>query len=102
MPTDFDWRKYRKQQMAPEPPPPPPAGFVITSWIFNAFFYVFLGISAVSLWNFVEDANQTLKIVDHCNDQKGVAVRTIRGDAVCIKEDVLTQVLNAKNTNQAK
>lgn len=102
MPTDFDWRKFRKQQMEPEPPPPPPAGFIVTRWIFNAFFYVMLGISVVSLWNFTEDANQTLKIVDHCNDQNGVAVRTIRGDAVCIKADVLTQVLNAKNTNQAK
>jgi hypothetical protein len=102
MPTDFDWRKYKKERMEPELPPEKPVGFMIRYWVFNAFFYIMFIISAFSLWNFTQDASQTLKIVDHCNEQKGVAIRTIRGDAVCIKEDVLTQVLNAKNNNQAK
>ncbi len=50
---------------------------------------------------FTNDAAYTLKVVDHCNDQKGVAVRTMRGDTVCIREDALTEVLG-KSTNHVK
>ena len=60
-----------------------------------------ISLIVFSLWMFTTDAEYTLKIVDHCNDQKGVAVRTIRGDTVCIREDALTEVLG-KSTNHIK
>ena len=101
MPTDFDWKKSRRQQQEPEPSPPP-AGFIIAGWIFNAFFYITIGLSAISLWNYTTESANVLRILDNCAEQKGVAIRTLRGDAVCIREDVLTQVLNTKITNQVK
>jgi len=99
MPTDFDWKKYRKQQAEPEPPEEstPPKGMV---WIFNVFFYVMVGFSILSLWNYTTESSNILKILDNCAEQKGIAVRTLRGDAVCIREDVLTQVL--KNSDKIK
>ena len=104
MPTDFDWKTWKKRQQEPEPPPPPPEEpkiHKLIEGIANLLLYGVLILSLVFVWISSTESNALLKIVDHCNDQKGVAVRTIRGDAVCIREDALTEVLG-KSTERAK
>lgn len=102
MPTEFDWKTWKKKQNEPPPPPPEEPKIIgILTWTANILFYVVIVVSFFSLWLFTNDAALNVKIVDRCNDQKGVAVRTVRGDTVCIREDTLTEVLG-KSTERAK
>ena len=102
MPTDFDWKTWKKKQNEPEPlPPEEPKIYRIIEVAANVLGLVVVSLVVFSLWMYTTDAAYTLKVIDHCNDQKGVAVRTIRGDTVCIREDALTEVLG-KSTNHIK
>ena len=101
MPTDFDWKTWKRKKEEPAPPPPEePKTDKNLALAANVLFYIVIAVGLFNLWIFMEDSNQILKIIDTCNEQKGVAVKTLRGDAVCIKQDVLTNVLD-KNTNRA-
>ena len=103
MPTEFDWKSWKKRQNEPPPPPPPEEpkiiGVIVTSA--NIIFYMVLFSVFFSLWFYTTESATNMKIIDRCNDQKGIAVRTVRGDTVCIKEDVLTEVLG-KSTDHVK
>ncbi len=102
MPTDFDWKTWKKKQNEPPPPPPEePKSHKFLEVMANVLGITVVSLIVFSLWIFTNDAAYTLKVVDHCNDQKGVAVRTMRGDTVCIREDALTEVLG-KSTNHVK
>lgn len=103
MPTDFDWKTWKRKQQEPEPPPPPPeppANFFMELMANGLFYVVVLG-SLIMAYIMTSDMENATKIAHICNEQKGVAIRTIRGDAVCVKEDVLTDVLTAKTPNRA-
>jgi len=103
MPTDFDWKAWKKRKEEPPPPPPEPeprSHAIIESMANILFFIVVLG-GLFLAWITVNDLDSSSKISYICKEQKGVAIRTIRGDAVCIKEDVLTDVLTPKSTNRA-
>ena len=105
MPTDFDWKTWKRKQQEPEPPPPEPEDPKIIkfiTWFADIMLYIVLAVSMVGVWLYTIDASNTIKLIDKCNEQKGVAVKTLRGDTVCIKEDVLTDVLNAKIPDRAK
>ena len=104
MPTDFNWKEWkRKQKELREeiPPPEEPKIAGIVTLLVNAVIIVVVSLILFSWWSFSTDAAYILKVVDHCSDQKGVAVRTMRGDTVCIREDALTEVLG-KSTNHIK
>lgn len=103
MPTDFDWKTWKKRKEEPPPPPPPPeprSHLIIEKMATGLFYFVVIGALLFG-WILTSDLDNTTRIAMKCNEQKGVAIRTIRGDAVCIKEDALTDILNAKNTNRA-
>jgi len=103
MPTDFDWKTWKRKKEEPPPPPPapePPAHRFMELMANGLFYVVVLGSLAMA-WIMTNDVNSAMRIIDNCNEQKGVAIRTMRGDAVCIKEDVLTDVLTAKTPNRA-
>lgn len=102
MPTEFDWKTWKKRQNEPPPPPEPePKAHTIVELMANGLFYVVVLGSLVMAYIMTTDMDNAMRITTICNEQKGVAIRTMRGDAVCIREDVLTNVLNAKNTNRA-
>ena len=102
MPTDFDWKTWKKKQNEPPPPPPeePKAHKFIESAA-NVMLYIVLIASLVFVYFSSVESTYTLKVVDHCTNQKGVAIPTVRGDIVCIREDTLTEVLG-KSTNHIK
>lgn len=104
MPTDFDWKAWKRKKEEPPPPPPlpEPKSHVIIELMANGLFYVVVLGSLAMAWIMTNDMSNAMRITDICNEQNGVAIRTIRGDAVCIKQEVLTDVLNAKQTNKAK
>jgi len=102
MPTDFDWKTWKKKQQEPPPPPPEePKIHILFEGLANALLIAVLVLSLMFVWFSSEESNHVLKVVDHCNSQKGVAVQTVRGDVVCIREDSLTEVLG-KSTERAK
>ena len=103
MPTDFDWKTWKKKQYEPEPPPPPeePKFVQYLTVAANILMLVVVSLIIFSWWLFTTDADYTWKVISHCSDQKGVAVRTMRGDTVCVREDALTEVLG-KSTNHVK
>lgn len=102
MPTDFDWKSWKKRQREPEPPPPEPKVHGVIEWMANGLLYALIIGSLVYVWVINNDLENATKIAHICNVQKGVAIRTIRGDAVCVKADVLTDVLTAKMPNRAE
>ena len=102
MPTDFDWKTWKKQRDLPPPPPPEEPkiiGYLTTAA--NVLMIVILSLILFSWWLFSNDAEYYNKVIYHCQEQKGVAVNTVRGDTVCIREDALTEVLG-KSTNHVK
>ena len=103
MPTEFDWKTWKKKQNEPEPPPPPPEpklhGYI--EGLANALLFAVLIGSLLFVWSSSVESDYLLKVIDHCNSQKGVAVKTIRGDVICIREDSLTEVLG-KSTDHIK
>lgn len=102
MPTDFDWKTWKKKQHEPEPPPPPePPAHRFMELMANGLLYVVVLGSLFFAWLMTSDIENATRIAHICNEQKGVAIRTIRGDAVCVKADVLTDVLTAKTPNRA-
>lgn len=104
MPTDFNWRDWKKKQLREQEPPPPEEPKIVKALVVfaNMMLYVVLIVSLAGLLMYTNDASNTMKLIDKCNYQKGVAIRTLRGDAVCIKEEYLTDFLNSKHTNQIK
>lgn len=87
MPTDFDWgklREARSKETIPEEP----------KYTINFGLILFIVFTGIISWGFINEATETLKVVDYCNELHGVPIRTLRGDTVCIKQDVLTDVLN--------
>ncbi len=102
MPTDFDWKTWKKRQNEPPPPPPEePKMHKFIETLASVMLYIVLIASVVFVYISSVSSSYTLKVVDHCTDQKGVAVPTVRGDVVCIREDALTEVLG-KSTNPVK
>jgi len=103
MPTDFDWKAWKKRKEEPPPPPPQPEPKTNTflELIANGLFYIVVLGSLLMAYIMTSDIDNSMRIISKCNEQQGVAIRTMRGDAVCIKQDVLTDVLNAKSTNKA-
>lgn len=101
MPTDFDWKNWKKRKEEPPPPPPEPKSHAIIELMTNGLFYIVVIGFLFMAWLMTSDLDNASKIAYICKEQKGVAIRTIRGDAVCIKEDVLTNVLT-KNVERAK
>jgi hypothetical protein len=73
--------------------------FILT--LASVVLYSVIVDSVVFFYFSYVESSYTLKVVDHCTDQKGVAVPTVRGDVVCIREDALTEVLG-KSTNHVK
>lgn len=102
MPTDFDWNSWKKKQKELDPLPPEEPKFIkFMEILANTLMFSVIIIVLLTLYAYSEEAAYILKVVDRCHDQNGIAVRTVKGDTVCIKEDVLTEVLG-KNTTQAK
>jgi len=102
MPTDFDWKTWKKRQNEPPPPPPEePKMHKFIETLASIMLYIVLVGSVVFVYFSSVSSSYTLKVVDHCTDQKGVAIPTVRGDVVCIREDALTEVLG-KSTNHVK
>ena len=102
MPTDFDWKTWKKRQNEPPPPPPEePKMHRVIEGLANAMLYIVLIASLAFVYFSSVSSSYTLKVVDHCTEQKGVAIPTVRGDVVCIREDALTEVLG-KSTNHVK
>lgn len=102
MPTDFDWKTWKKKQHEPPPPPPEEPKFIgYLTTAANILMIVVVSLILFSWWLFSNDAIYIEKVIYHCQEQKGVAVRTMRGDTVCIREDALTEVLG-KSTNHVK
>jgi len=103
MPTDFDWKTWKKRQHEPEPPPLPeePKFIKVLSIIANLVFGITMALILFTWWVYSNDAEYSNKVIYKCQEQKGVAVRTVRGDTVCIREDALTEVLG-KTTNHVK
>lgn len=97
MPTDYDWRKAREEQRKAEQPPEDDQPPALGSMMLYTFFLSLIISGSFWFWNFTQDAADTLKIIDHCIDIKGVPIKTIRGDAVCIKQDALAEVLKGKD-----
>ena len=102
MPTDFDWKTWKKRQNEPPPPPPEePKMHRFIEGLANVMLYIVLIASLAFVYFSSVSSSYTLKVVDHCTEQKGVAIPTVRGDVVCIREDALTEVLG-KSTNHIK
>jgi len=102
MPTEFDWKTWKKKQSEPPPPPPEePKFYAIMTVVVNLVFGIAVAVVLFTWWIYSNDAEYSNKVIYHCMEQKGVAVRTVRGDTVCIREDVLTEVLG-KSTNHVK
>ena len=102
MPTDFDWKTWKKRKEEPPPPPPePPKTDKFLVLIANGLFYVVVLGSLGMAYLMTSDIDNSMRIINKCNEQQGIAIRTMRGDAVCIKQDVLTDVLTAKTPTKA-
>ena len=103
MPTDFDWKTWKKNRDQPPPPPPPEEPKIIKylTAAANVLMVVVLSIILFGWWIYSNDSIYYNKVIYHCQEQKGVAVSTVRGDVVCIREDALTEVLG-KSTNHVK
>jgi hypothetical protein len=94
MPTEFNWRKPKEEQNKPEPVPEP------NVYVINLGFFMFTVLFMFLTWNFISEAQENIKIIDHCSELQGVPIRTLRGDTVCIKQDVLTDVLRKSETKK--
>lgn len=103
MPTDFDWKTWKKKKEEPPPPPPPepPKTDKFLVIVANSLFYIVVLGSLIMAYIMTSDMDNSMRIINKCNEQQGIAIRTMRGDAVCIKQDTLTDVLNAKTLNRA-